>query len=200
MGNQAEQVIVAQLRSQEYGQEGTPGYPSIMLVAISLSEFYSIMLTGFGFCYNKLNGAIRWFPMGFLRARGKSEGEWCMTTPFALVIEDDELVVPIYVAAVTDAQYEPVVIRDGKEAVEKLQVIVPALVILDLRLPKVPGVRILQAIREDQRLANTRVIVVSADATLTEYVRERADLVLVKPVGYRQLREMAARLRPEDAM
>ena len=123
-----------------------------------------------------------------------------MPTPIAFVIEDDEFVLPIYVAAVQDAQYEPVVIQDGQEAVEKLRTTVPDLVVLDMRLPGVPGVSILQMIRGDQRLAKTRVIVVSADATLTEYVREKADLVLVKPVGYQQLREMAARLRPDDAM
>jgi len=120
-----------------------------------------------------------------------------MRDPVALVIEDDEFVLPIFVAAVKDAHYEPIVIQDGKDAIDKLQEIVPALVILDMRLPRVSGVRILQAIRGDQRLANTRVIIVSADATLTEYVREKADLVLVKPVGYQQLREMAARLKPQ---
>lgn len=121
-----------------------------------------------------------------------------MPIPLALIIEDDEFVLPIYITAIEDALYESVVIRDGKQAIEKLQTTIPALVILDMRLPNVPGVRILQAIRSDQRLAKTRVIVVSADATLTEFVREKADLVLVKPVGYQQLREMAARLRPGD--
>ena len=123
-----------------------------------------------------------------------------MPAPIAFIIEDDEFVLPIFIASVMDAQYEPVVIQDGMEAIEKLKTTIPALIVLDMRLPNVSGVSILQAIRGDQRLSKTRVIVVSADATLTEYVKEKADLVLVKPVGYQQLREMAARLRPEDAL
>lgn len=121
-----------------------------------------------------------------------------MSTPVAFIIEDDENALTIFTTAVQSAQYKTVAIRDGKEAIEKLQSgSAPDLVILDLRLPGVPGVKLLQLIRGSERLASTKVIVVSADATLTEYVREKADLVLVKPVGYNQLRELAARLRQE---
>ena len=118
-----------------------------------------------------------------------------MKLPLAFVIEDDKYAAEIFEAAVQDAQYETVVIRDGKEALEKLQTESPDLVILDMRLPGVPGVRLLINIRSNPRTANTRVVVVSSDATLTNYVREQADLVLVKPIGYNQLRELATRLR-----
>lgn len=122
-----------------------------------------------------------------------------MSTPIAFIIEDDEHALTIFTTAIQNAQYDTVAIKDGKEAIEKLQTgIPPDLVVLDLRLPGVPGVKLLQLIRGSERLARTKVIVVSADATLTEYVREKADLVLVKPVGYNQLREMAARLRQEE--
>jgi DNA-binding response OmpR family regulator len=120
------------------------------------------------------------------------------TNPVVFIIEDDALVIPIYSTALQDAQYEPIIFQNGEEAMARLKGTTPALVILDMRLPGLPGTSILQAIRSDKRFENTRIIVVSADATLTEYVREKADLVLVKPVGYQQLREMAARLRPKE--
>jgi DNA-binding response OmpR family regulator len=126
-------------------------------------------------------------------------GECCLTTnPIAFIIEDDVLVLPIYQAAIQDALYDVFAFQNGASALEQLNVMNPVLVILDMRLPGVPGINILQIIKSEKRFENTRVIVVSADTTLTEYIREKADLVLLKPVGYNQLRELAARLRPED--
>jgi DNA-binding response OmpR family regulator len=126
-------------------------------------------------------------------------GECSLTTnPIAFIIEDDVLVLPIYQAAIQDALYEVFAFQNGASALEQLNVMNPVLVILDMRLPGVPGINILQMIKSEERFENTRVIVVSADTTLTEYIREKADLVLLKPVGYNQLRELAARLRPED--
>jgi CheY-like chemotaxis protein len=83
------------------------------------------------------------------------------------------------------------------DALEQLKTSIPDLVLLDLRLPRVHGVHILREIRQDERLKRTRVIITSIDATQTQFVRDAADLILVKPVGFNQLRELAARLKPE---
>ena len=120
-----------------------------------------------------------------------------MTIPVAFIIEDDHIISKIFETAVKEAQYETRVIYDGKDALDKLGSNTPDLVVLDLHLPSVSGVQVLKAIRNDRRLARTRVIIVSADAVLTDYLREDADLVLIKPVGFFQLREMAVRLKPD---
>ena len=120
-----------------------------------------------------------------------------MDKPLAFIIEDDKVISEIFDTAVVDAGYETKVLRDGKRALQELEINVPHLVVLDLHLPNVPGVRILQHIRQDERYQDCRVIVVSADATLTTFLRESADLVLVKPIGFYQLREMALRLHPD---
>ena len=120
-----------------------------------------------------------------------------MDRPVAFIIEDDAMIADIFAKAVESANYHTVTIRDGYEAIECLKKETPALVVLDLRLPRVHGIHVLKAIRDDSRLLNTRVIVVSTDATQTQYMREEADLILVKPIGFNQLREMAERLRPE---
>ena len=114
----------------------------------------------------------------------------------AFVIEDDEVISNIYAAAVTEAGYETVIIYDGQDALVKLSESVPDLVVLDMHLPKVSGVHILKTIRESKRHNDTRVMVVSADSTLTAYMREEADLVLIKPVGFYQMRDLAVRLKP----
>jgi two-component system response regulator AdeR len=122
-----------------------------------------------------------------------------VTVALAFIIEDDEVIARIFEAALREAQYQTEIISDGMAAVSRIKNSTPDLVILDLHLPKVAGVSVLKSIRSDNRLANTKVIVVSADATLTEYLRNTADLVLVKPVGFNQLRELAIRLKPPSA-
>jgi len=119
-----------------------------------------------------------------------------MTVPIAYIIEDDQVISKIFDTAVREAHYQTEAFFDGNEALEKLTTGKPDLVVLDLHLPGVSGLQVLKAIRSDDRLEGTRVIIVSADATLSEYLRDEADLVLIKPVGFFQLREMAVRMRP----
>jgi two-component system response regulator AdeR len=123
-----------------------------------------------------------------------------MKTPVALVIEDDEIIGEILTIALREAHYTPIYIRNGRDALEKLSGEKPSLVVLDLHLPKLPGITILRAIRSDTRLTDTRIMVVTADAMLAESLRKDADMVLVKPVGFNQVRELAERLLPGRRM
>ena len=120
-----------------------------------------------------------------------------MSLPLAFVIEDDEVIAGIFSTAVKEAQYETVVIRDGVEALEKLRSAVPDLVVLDLHLPGISGLVILREIRNDTRLSNTKVLIVSADATQTEFLRIQSDQILIKPIGFHTMRQAATRFRPD---
>jgi CheY-like chemotaxis protein len=115
--------------------------------------------------------------------------------PYALVVEDNKDVAFIFAEAVKEAGYDVEIIGAGDIALKRLSSVVPDLVILDLHLPYVKGTDILDQIRCDDRLADTNVIVTSADSRMAEMLHEKADLVLLKPVGYGQLRDMAARMR-----
>ena len=117
-----------------------------------------------------------------------------MSNQIALVIEDDEGVAFIYTKAIETAGFEVEVIRDGNTALARLAVIVPHLVVLDLHLPCMEGTDILQQIRADARLAETRIIVVTGDPLAAEELQDRADLVLIKPVSFNQLHNLATRL------
>jgi two-component system cell cycle response regulator DivK len=87
------------------------------------------------------------------------------------------------------------VIHDGAEALDKIQMRQPALIMLDLHLPHVSGDKILGAIRRTESLAQTRVIITTADATLATVLRQPSDLVLIKPISILQLRDLAKQLR-----
>ena len=118
-----------------------------------------------------------------------------MDNPLAFVIEDDEAHVDLFSEALQKAGFEVEAFQDGQAALSRLTETIPVLVVLDLHLPHVSGADILNYIRSDLRLKNTRVVLASADPQMASKLREKADLVLIKPISYFQLRELAARLR-----
>lgn len=119
-----------------------------------------------------------------------------MNKPLALIVEDEKDLSDIFAEALQHADFATEIVRDGQLALNRLAEIVPALVLLDLHLPNVAGTDILKYIRQDERLAKTQVIVVTADARSAEFLRTDAELVLVKPVRFSQLRDLTARIRP----
>ncbi len=116
-----------------------------------------------------------------------------MDKPLALIIEDESSLADIYSQSLRAAGYETEVILGGLTALMRVATTKPDLVILDLHLPNVSGTGILRQIQADERLANTRVIIVTADSAMGEALRSEADLVLIKPVAFKQLRDLAAR-------
>ena len=66
---------------------------------------------------------------------------------------------------------------------------------MDLELPLVSGEEILRQIRADARLAKTHIIVATALPDRGTDLEEVVDFVLIKPVSYSQLRDLARRMR-----
>ena len=122
-----------------------------------------------------------------------------MQKPFALIIEDHLTTAEFFVTALAECGYKTEIIRSGQDAISRLSDVVPDLIILDLHLPEVHGAEILNAIRYDDRLADTRVIVATTHWEGAEEVEKQADLVILKPIGYEQLRDLASRFLPKDA-
>jgi len=119
-----------------------------------------------------------------------------LTSFFALIIEDEQKLANIFAEALRMAEFETEIVRDGDTALTRLAETNPSLVVLDLHLPHVSGREILQQIRTDERLAQTRVMLATADPLMADTLRDDADLVLIKPISFGQLRDLATRLRP----
>lgn len=117
-----------------------------------------------------------------------------MSDRFALIIEDDSDLAIIFAKALQEAGFETQVVRAGDTAVMWLSSTTPDVVVLDLHLPRVSGEEVLQQIRADGRLDGTKVIIATADPRLAENLQDQADLVLLKPIGFGQLRDLATRL------
>jgi len=116
-----------------------------------------------------------------------------MTKPFVFVVEDDPKLNEI-MSITLQADFELEACADGNIAMERLQIIVPQIVVLDLNLPGVSGKEILAYIHSDERLGKTRVILTTADNRQAETLSNEADIVLLKPVSPMQLRELALRI------
>ncbi len=121
-----------------------------------------------------------------------------MTKNLALVIEDDHDLSEIFTRALEGAGFEVETIRDGRSARERLQdEPIPTVIALDLHLPFVDGATLLKQVHEDARFSKTRIILTTADTAQAEFLRHMANIVLIKPILFTQLRDISARLKAE---
>ena len=72
----------------------------------------------------------------------------------------------------------------------------PNLIVLDMHLPHVSGINVLHQMHAEIRLLDTRIIVATADSSLANQLQDLADLVLIKPVTFSQIRDLAILLVP----
>ena len=117
------------------------------------------------------------------------------SAPLAVIVEDNALLSNMFARALQDIHYRTHMIENGQSAIDWLSTNVPDLLLLDLHLPYVSGEEILKRFGNDERLKNTYIVLVTADARLGETLRERVDFFLNKPVDLVQLQQMARRLK-----
>jgi CheY-like chemotaxis protein len=86
-----------------------------------------------------------------------------------ILVVDDERDMRIFVSTVVETLgFEPIVAKDGVEALEKAGSNPPALVILDVMMPKIDdGIQTYRRFRTDPSLAHIPIIMLSAIARKT---------------------------------
>lgn len=118
-----------------------------------------------------------------------------MTNPLALIVEDDPKLGDIFAVSLRAANFDTEIVIDGPTALTRLEALTPAIIVLDLHLPGLSGEKILAWVRANERFAETRVLLATADAQSAEMLQDQADLILLKPISPLQLRDLAARFR-----
>jgi two-component system KDP operon response regulator KdpE len=109
-----------------------------------------------------------------------------------LVIEDDAEQRAVLIRTLRARGYQPVEAVDGRTAVERWEARRPDVVLLDLGLPDVEGIRLVRRIRSE---AATPIVILSArydERQKVEALDAGADDYLTKPFG---VDELVARLR-----
>jgi two-component system chemotaxis response regulator CheY len=86
-----------------------------------------------------------------------------MTNPRILLAEDDRFLRRAVEVALTKRGFDVIVAADGQQALESVRAHKPTLVLLDLLMPRMTGMEVLNAIREDAdaEVRNTRVLILS---------------------------------------
>ncbi len=118
-----------------------------------------------------------------------------MDKPLALIVEDDRDIAALFRHVLDLAGYRTEIVMDGREAVERLKINRPDIVLLDLTLPGIPGPKLLELMRADSRLQEVPVVVVTAHSHIADSLPVEPDLVLLKPVNLSQLSSLVQRLR-----
>jgi PleD family two-component response regulator len=119
-------------------------------------------------------------------------------TPFVLIVEDDRDVAAFIRHVMDLAGYRTEIAPNGKVAIEYLYENPPEIVLLDLSLPEVSGVEVLQILKSDDRLKKTLVVVVTANSQIAADLPVVPDLILLKPVSPNQLTDLVWRLLQGD--
>ena len=123
-----------------------------------------------------------------------------MTTPTILLVEDnpDDEALTLRAFKRSNIRNEIIVVRDGAEALAYLfpgngdAAPSPALILLDLNLPKIGGLEVLRTMRADERTALIPVVVLTSskleEDVLVSY-RNGANAYVRKPVKFSEFTE-----------
>ena len=107
-----------------------------------------------------------------------------------LVVEDDPVVRELIEWKLAAAGHEVLLADDGEAGLQRAKVDKPDAVIVDWMMPKLTGLEVCQAIRADQELADTPVLLLTARAQESDVERGYAagvDDYLMKPFSPREL-------------
>jgi two-component system response regulator len=135
-----------------------------------------------------------------------------MTHPedYVLMVEDnaDDVTLTLLSFKRNNFDYKIVVVRDGKEALDFLfgadqqkQWVTgqwPALILLDLNLPKVSGFEVLKRLRNDPQLSQVPVVILTSsnlDNDKIEAHRLGANLYIRKPINYDDFNNVANQIK-----
>lgn len=125
-----------------------------------------------------------------------------------LLVEDDPRDLELTLVALERSQLanEVVIVRDGEAALDYLQRAGPyadraegnpAVVLLDLKLPKVNGLEVLQTVRSTEGLRSVPVVMLTSSHEETDVLRSYqlgVNAYVVKPVEFKQFVEAIADL------
>ena len=118
-------------------------------------------------------------------------------TPWVLVVDDDLFILKVYQAKLAIEHIEYKVASDGEEGLRLAKSSdPPAVVLLDLMLPKKSGFEVLEEIRKDESLKNVAVIIqsnLSQKADADRVMQLGASEFIVK--GSIKIDELIARIR-----
>jgi two-component system cell cycle response regulator DivK len=114
-----------------------------------------------------------------------------------LVVEDNELNLKLFCDLLRAHGYEAEPVRDGREAVERARDFAPDLVIMDIQMPHISGLELIEQLKADEGLKAIPIMAVTAYAAKgdEERIREAgAEGYVSKPISVLRFVEAVAAL------
>jgi len=114
-----------------------------------------------------------------------------------LIADDEPNIVVSLEYLLKRAGYTVLVARDGQEAIDTLRRERPALVLLDVMMPRKNGHEVCAELRADEALRHTRVLMLSAkgrDTDVDKGLGVGADAYMTKPFSTKELAAKVAEL------
>lgn len=103
-----------------------------------------------------------------------------------MVVEDNDLNRKLFCDLLKANGFTVEPVADGREAIEKARVFVPELIIMDIQMPNVSGLELIEILKGDETLRAIPVLAVTAYAAKGDEDRIRdagAEGYLAKPVS-----------------
>ena len=103
-----------------------------------------------------------------------------------LVVEDNELNLKLFCDLLRAHGYETEPVRDGREAVGRARVFAPDLIVMDIQMPHVSGLELIEQLKGDSELKRTPIMAVTAYAAKGDEERIRdagAEGYVSKPIS-----------------
>lgn len=96
-----------------------------------------------------------------------------------LLAEDDPFIIDIYSSQLRKEGYRVEIAQDGQIALDKVREKYPDLLLLDIKLPKIDGCRLLKMLRDDPKTQNVKVVVIS-NLNKAEFPEDISNLGVIK--------------------
>jgi two-component system phosphate regulon response regulator PhoB len=122
--------------------------------------------------------------------QGSTPGNASRVLPRLLIVDDDPDITSLLMYTLVRARFAPVAAADGNSAWKHMADATPDLVLLDWMLPEMSGIELLRRMRQDDRLSQVPVIMLTARAEEVDRVHGLecgADDYIVKPFSPREL-------------
>ena len=100
-----------------------------------------------------------------------------------LIVEDDNFISEMYANKFSESGFEVKIAKDGQEALDKAKEIIPDLILLDIVLPKKDGFEVLNDLKKEDILKNTKIIFLtnlSEGENINKGLQSEADAYLIK--------------------
>jgi two-component system chemotaxis response regulator CheY len=107
-----------------------------------------------------------------------------------LVADDDEEILRIVSLVLTKAGYQVIEANDGNEALQKAQAEKPDAILLDIKMPGMDGLTVLERLRSEESLASIPVGFLTGQEDTETYERARVlggQIYLLKPFSAAKL-------------